>query len=76
MTTIKGVVKGGQLVFPEEVTAQLGLKEGDTVEVQGELLRPAAPVSPFLAWVGRSPPFEAGQDSVTFYRQQRDGAEE
>lgn len=75
MTTIKGTVQGGQLVFPAEATAELGLKEGDTVEVPGELLRPA-PVSPFLAWVGRSPPFEGGQDSVTYHRRQRDGAEE
>lgn len=67
VTTIEGVVKSVQLVFSEEVSAQLGLTEGDRVEVQVELLRPAASICPSLAWVGRSPPFGAGQDSVTFY---------
>ena len=74
MTTFRGTVKDGQLVFPAEVAEQLGLQEGDTVEVQGAALTPAqaAGDNPFLAWIGVLPPFEAGMDAVRFTRELRD----
>ncbi len=75
MTTFRGTVKDGQLVFPAEVTEQLGLHEGDAVEVQQAALTPAQEAvkdNPFLAWIGVLPPFPEGMDAVRFTRELRD----
>ena len=58
MTTFRGTVKDGQLVFPAEVAEQLGLHEGDAVDVQQAALTPAQSgggENPFLAWIGVLP---------------------
>jgi len=76
MTTFRGTVKDGQLVFPAEVAEQLGLHEGDAVDVQQTALRPAQEQNtednPFLAWIGVLPPFPEGMDAVRFTRELRD----
>ncbi|WP_293914484.1 AbrB/MazE/SpoVT family DNA-binding domain-containing protein [Deinococcus sp.] len=75
MTTFRGTVKDGQLVFPAEVAEQLGLHEGDAVDVPGELLTAAlgsASNNPFTAWIGRLPPLPDGQDAVSFTRELRE----
>ncbi|WP_407573077.1 AbrB/MazE/SpoVT family DNA-binding domain-containing protein [Deinococcus altitudinis] len=79
MTTFRGTVKDGQLVFPAEVAEQLGLHEGDAVEVQQTALTPTQRVggeNPFLAWIGVLPPFEDGMDAVRFTRELRDPDDE
>ena len=79
MTTFRGTVKDGQLVFPAEVTEQLGLHEGDAVEVQQAALTPAQEAgegNPFLAWIGVLPPFPEGMDAVRFTRELRDPDED
>ena len=79
MTTFRGTVKDGQLVFPAEVAEQLGLHEGDAVEVQQAALTPTQAASednPFLAWIGVLPPFEEGTDAVRFTRELRDPDDE
>ena len=79
MTTFRGTVKDGQLVFPAEVAKQLGLHEGDAVEVQQAALTPAQSwegENPFLAWIGALPPFEEGMDAVHFTRELRDPDDE
>ena len=75
MTTFRGTVKNGQLVFPPEVAEQLGLHEGDAVEVAQAALTPAVSAedeNPFLAWIGVLPPFPEGMDAVRFTRELRD----
>jgi hypothetical protein len=79
MTTFRGTVKDGQLVFPAEVAEQLGLHEGDAVEVQQAALTPAQAAgenNPFLAWIGVLPPFAEGMDAVRFTRELRDPDDE
>ncbi|MEF2279334.1 AbrB/MazE/SpoVT family DNA-binding domain-containing protein [Deinococcus sp. YIM 134068] len=80
MTNIRGTVKDGQLVFPAEVTAQLGLHEGEAVELPEAVLAAgrglvSAGDNPFTAWVGTLPPLPEGQDAVSFTRELR-GEEE
>ncbi|GGR34637.1 type II toxin-antitoxin system MazE family antitoxin [Deinococcus ruber] len=77
MTTFRGTVKNGQLVFPPEVAEQLGLHEGDAVEIaQAVLTLDHAPSTddenPFLAWIGVLPPLSEGLDAVRFSRELRD----
>ena len=79
MTTFRGTVKDGQLVFPAEVAEQLGLHEGDAVDVQQAALTPAQSgggENPFLAWIGVLPLFEEGMDAVRFTRELRDPDDE
>lgn len=81
MTTIRGTVKDGQLVFPAEVTEQLGLREGEAVELPEAVIAAAraqagAQDNPFLAWVGSLPPLPEGQDAVSFTRELRGTDEE
>lgn len=74
MTTIRGTVKDGQLVFPAEVTEQLGLHEGEAVEWPQAVLAAARTregENPFLAWIGVLPPLTDGQDAVSFTRELR-----
>ncbi|MGI8748483.1 MAG: type II toxin-antitoxin system MazE family antitoxin [Deinococcus sp.] len=80
MTTFRGTVKDGQLVFPAEVTEQLGLHEGDAVDVPEALLSAARAQNasspdasnPFVAWIGSLPPLPGGQDAVSLTRSLRD----
>ena len=71
MTTIRGTVKNGQLVFPAEVTEQLGLREGEAVELPEAVIATAraGTDNPFTAWIGSLPPLPDGQDSVSFIRE-------
>jgi hypothetical protein len=74
MTTIRGTVKDGQLVFPPEVTEQLGLHEGDAVELPEAVIAAARTPdggNPFTAWIGSLPPLPGGQDAVSFTRELR-----
>ena len=77
MTTIRGTVRGGQLVFPPEVTRQLGLREGEALELPEAVLAAARATgeeggNPFVAWIGSLPPLPGGQDAVSFTRKLRD----
>jgi hypothetical protein len=79
MTNFRGTVKDGQLVFPVEVTEQLGLHEGDAVEVPEAVLAAARAQdagNPFTAWIGTLPPFSDGQDAASFTRSLRDPDDE
>lgn len=76
MTTIRGTVKDGQLVFSAEVTEYLGLHEGEAVELP-EAVVAAGRVgvddqeNPFTAWIGSLPPLPDGHDAVSFTRELR-----
>ena len=73
MTTIRGPVKDGQLVFHAEVTKQLGLREGEAVELPEAVIAAAraGEVNPLMAWIGSLPPLADGQNSVSFIRELR-----
>ena len=75
MTTFRGTVKVGQLVFPAEVAEQLGLRKGDAVDVHQAALTPALSgggENPFLDWIGVLPPVEEDMDAARFTRELRD----
>jgi len=75
MTTFRGTVKDGQLVFPAEVAERLGLHEGDAVDVQQAALTSTQREendNPFLTWIGVLPPLGEGMDAVRFTRELRD----
>ena len=79
MKTFRGTVEDGQRVFPAEVAEQLGVHEGDAVDVQQAALTPTQATgedNPFLAWIGVLPPFEEGMDAVRFTRELRDPDDE
>jgi hypothetical protein len=77
MTIIRGTVKNGQLVFGPDVTEQLGLQEGDAVEVQGAVLTAGRLAeNPFAAWIGSLPPLPDGMTAVHLTRELRDDGEE
>lgn len=80
MATIRGTVKDGQLVFPAEVTEQLGLHEGEAVELPEAVIAAARAGgghgNPFTAWIGSLPPLPEGHDAVSFTRELRDGDED
>jgi hypothetical protein len=75
MTTFRGTVKDGQLVFPAEVAEQLGLHEGDALDIPEAVLTAARVQdvsNPFTAWIGTLPALPDGQSAVSFTRELRD----
>lgn len=81
MTTIRGTVKDGQLVFSPEATAQLGLQEGEAVELPEAVIKAARASAqpggnPFTAWIGALPPLPEGHDVLSFTRELRGGDED
>lgn len=55
LTTIRGTIKNGQLVFDAEELRSLGLTEGQTLELPAKVLiavGQAGPENPFVRWIG------------------------
>lgn len=79
MRTTATLTSKGQLTLPKKIREQLGLRQGDRVELISEngqvVLRPQrADEHAFSSWIGRFS-LPEGEDPVAFVRDLRDDGE-
>ncbi len=80
MASTSTLINDGQITVPAEALQQVGLKDGDRVDIaiegNGIVIRPAMPVeNPFDKWVGAFPAFKSREEINAWIADMRDGDE-